>query len=109
MRPIQAHVLVHPFPDRLNHPRRRSWSYGGRSKDPFILIFLSLGILPIFFGTWAVQTRILSDIPFQIPAAMGLVILSKQRSGNLLTIAFLSWILAIVVRTVSNYILVIPK
>jgi len=74
-----------------------------------ILIFLSLGIIPIFLGTWAVQTRILYDIPFQIPAAIGIVMLSRVRYGNMLSAAFIIWILAITIRTATNYVLIIPE
>ena len=34
----------------------------------FILIFLSIGIIPVFIGDQLIQGRILYDIPFQIPA-----------------------------------------
>ena len=34
----------------------------------FIVIFLSMGIIPLFFGNLVIQTRVLYDIPFQIPA-----------------------------------------
>ncbi len=52
--------------------------YMGRMKDGnkkdrhepyniFIMVFLSIGIVPLFFSDWVLQTRVLYNIPFQIP------------------------------------------
>ena len=46
----------------------------------FLIIFLSAGIVPLFFGNWTIQTRIVYDMPFEIPAAISLYYISK-RSG----------------------------
>jgi hypothetical protein len=39
----------------------------------FIGVFLSLGILPLFFANRDLMSRVLYDIPFQIPAAISLL------------------------------------
>lgn len=43
----------------------------------FILIFISTGLIPLFLGDWVLQSRILFDIPFQIPAAISAYALWK--------------------------------
>ena len=32
------------------------------------MIFFSIGIMPLLFGDWVIQSRVFFDIPFQIPA-----------------------------------------
>ena len=36
----------------------------------FIMIFLSTALIPLFIGDYVLQSRVLYDIPFQIPAAI---------------------------------------
>ena len=55
----------------------------------FLIIFLSAGIVPLFFGSWTIQTRIVYDMPFEIPAAISLYYISK-RSGSILV--RISWL-----------------
>jgi hypothetical protein len=45
-----------------------------------ICLFLSLAILPAYFGNFAILSRVLYDIPFQIPVAISLFWL-MERSG----------------------------
>jgi hypothetical protein len=46
----------------------------------FLMIFLSTGIFGFMFENWETQTRVFYDIPFQIPAGIGLaMILNKAR------------------------------
>ncbi|MDQ6862292.1 MAG: hypothetical protein M3044_00565 [Thermoproteota archaeon] len=71
----------------------------------FIFIFLSIGIIPIFFGDQLTQGRILYDIPFQIPAALGLARLTKQR-GNVLLVPICIWLVVLSVRAAANFYLV---
>jgi len=70
----------------------------------FIAIFLSIGTLPILFGGELIQSRVLYDIPFQIPAAIGLVYLANQHRGPLLVIAISIWILTMSLVTITNFI-----
>lgn len=66
-----------------------------RSTMMFILLFVSLGIIPLFFGDREVMARVLYDIPFQIPAAAGLFfILDRGSTGRLAFVALLSAIIA---------------
>jgi hypothetical protein len=44
----------------------------------FVLILLSLGILPLFFGDREILARIIYVIPFQIPAAMAIFWIQKR-------------------------------
>lgn len=54
----------------------------------FLLIFLSSALVPLFIGDWILQSRVLYDIPFQIPAAIALFYISKG-SHKLVAIATL--------------------
>ena len=38
----------------------------------FLLIFLSIALVPLFLGDYVLQSRVLYNIPFQIPAAISL-------------------------------------
>lgn len=51
----------------------------------FILVFLSSALIPLFLGDWVLQSRVLYDIPFQIPAAIGLFYLWKENQKVLFT------------------------
>jgi hypothetical protein len=44
----------------------------------FIFIFLSSALVPLFIGDWVLQSRVLYDIPFQIPAAISLYNIKKK-------------------------------
>ncbi len=70
----------------------------------FIAIFLSLAILPILFGGELIQSRVLFNIPFQIPAAIGLVYLANLHRGKVLVIAISIWIFTMAVHLVTNFI-----
>ena len=70
----------------------------------FIAIFLSIGILPILFGGEIIQSRVLYNIPFQIPAAIALVYLSNQHRGTLLVFSIAIWILVMSIQAVINFI-----
>jgi hypothetical protein len=81
------------------------WVYVSKLKEKatiLIILFLSLSILPIIFADTDVQSRILFEIPFQIPAAIGLYHI-KARYGNALFICTCLWLLVISVRIVSNF------
>ena len=70
----------------------------------FIAVFLSIAILPILFGDYVIQSRVLYNISFQIPAAIGLFYLSSQHRGNLLVVSTCIWILAVSIQAISNFI-----
>jgi hypothetical protein len=44
----------------------------------FLLIFLSSALVPLFLGDWVLQSRVLYNIPFQIPAAISLYAIWKE-------------------------------
>ena len=69
----------------------------------FILIFFTLAILPLLAGDGVIQTRILYDIPFQIPAAIGLTYLKRHTNGILMILSICLWLAAMSIRTVSNF------
>jgi hypothetical protein len=89
----------------------------------FMLVFLSIAILPLFFGNWIVQSRILYIIPFQIPASLSLTYIlvqangDKKESGGLTTsfsrALFVAAICAVLsaaaVYVLSNLYLVLPR
>jgi len=70
----------------------------------FIAIFLAIGILPILFGGELIQSRVLYNISFQIPAAIALVYLSNQHRGTLLAFSIAIWILVMSIQAVINFI-----
>ena len=85
------------------------WVLKSNMREPytvFLIIFLSAGIVPLFFGTWHIQARVFYDIPFEIPAAMSLYYISKRSGSMLVILAGCTWLVAISLFTVMNYILV---
>jgi hypothetical protein len=68
----------------------------------FSMIFLSLGILPLFFGDKIIQSRVLYDIPFQIPAGLALANIFVSRNGRLKSIMIGASLLAIAIYTMNN-------
>jgi hypothetical protein len=78
-------------------------------QDIFIIIFLSIGILPFLFGEWIIQTRVFYNIPFQIPAAIGLMYVRQQSAGLLRSIPIYIWLIAFSILAVSNFYLVLPS
>ena len=85
------------------------WVLKSNMREPhtvFLIIFLSAGIVPLFFGSWTIQTRVFYDIPFEIPAAVALYYISKRSGSILVTLAACTWLVAISLFTVMNYYLV---
>lgn len=75
----------------------------------FLLIFLSIGILPFLIGEWVIQTRVFYNIPFQIPAAIGLTYLIQEQTRKLLRpAAILLWLVTVAIIAVSNFYLIAP-
>jgi hypothetical protein len=54
----------------------------------FIMIFLSTALIPLFIGDYLLQSRVLYDIPFQIPAAISLYYIGRN-NGKMISIALL--------------------
>jgi hypothetical protein len=89
------------------------WLFRANRAEPyniFIMIFLSLGIVPLFFSDWILQTRVFYNIPFQIPAAIGLYYIVKQHQmkGMMILIPVCIWLIAISIVDVSNFYPVTP-
>jgi hypothetical protein len=74
----------------------------------FIAVFLTMGIGPLFLGDWVVQSRLFYDIPFQIPAAIALTYISRQKNANTILLPIYVWLIAISIRMVSNFYEVLP-
>jgi hypothetical protein len=68
------------------------------------MIFLSVGLLPLFLGDWVIQSRVFYDIPFQIPAAIGLSYIRLRNNGILMLLPICLWLIAISFRDVYNFI-----
>jgi hypothetical protein len=83
------------------------WVLKSNIQDPgtlFLMIFLSAGIVPLIFGFSVLQTRVLYDIPFEIPAAIALYYIStRSGSSRLVTLAACTWLVAVSLVTVMNY------
>ena len=54
----------------------------------FVMIFLSTALIPLFIGDWVLQSRVLYEIPFQIPAAISLYYIGRK-NGKMICIALL--------------------
>jgi hypothetical protein len=82
------------------------WLFRANHTEPynvFLMIFLSLGIMPLFFGDWVVQTRVFYNIPFQIPAAIGLNYVKQQSKGMMILLSVCIWLTAVSIVSVSNF------
>ena len=75
----------------------------------FIMIFLSTALIPLFIGDYVLQSRVLYNIPFQIPAAIALTQMMKNIKGDMLVLSLCAWILFVAVRTSFNFYLVMPS
>jgi hypothetical protein len=75
----------------------------------FLFVFLSIGILPLFFGNWLIQSRVFYNIPFQIPAALALTYVVRQYGGGLVFVSICIWLVAISIRAASHFYLVSPS
>jgi hypothetical protein len=89
------------------------WLFRSKRAEPyniFIMIFLSIGIVPLLFSDWVLQTRVLYNVPFQIPAAIALyyVLRQQQTKGLLTLLPICIWLIAISIVNVSNFYLVPP-
>jgi hypothetical protein len=92
------------------------WLYRSNWREPstiFLMIFLSTGIFGFMFGNWEIQTRVFYDIPFQIPAGIGLaLILNEARKTAASPLLFLLpiciWLLAMSLRSVFNFYYIAP-
>lgn len=80
-----------------------------KSYNIFLIVTLSVGILPFLFGEWVIQTRVLYNVPFQIPAALALVHMKDHTNGLLRSIPIYIWLIAISIITVSNFYFVLPE
>ena len=81
------------------------WVLRSKIKEPyvvFVVIFFSISSLPILFAEQEIQTRFYYEIPFQIPAAMGLTMILR-RNGVLLVSTICFWMIIIAIRAVSNF------
>jgi hypothetical protein len=70
----------------------------------FIVIFLSIGVIPLFLGDWTVQSRVFYNIPFQIPAAIALNYIKQGMKGTMISLAVCIWLTSISIMAVSNFI-----
>lgn len=87
------------------------WLLQSRFKDAstiFLISILSVGIIPLFFGNWIVQSRVFYDIPFQIPAAIGLACIYKKFNSIIPLTPILIWLLAFSITALSNFHFVPP-
>jgi hypothetical protein len=85
------------------------WVLKSNMREPttvFLMIFLSAGLVPLFFGTWAIQARVFYNIPFEIPAAIALYYISSRSGSILVTFAACTWLVAVSLFTVLNFYLI---
>lgn len=70
----------------------------------FVTIFVSILILPLFFGNMIIMSRAIYDIPFEIPAAIALSAIYRTRNGMIISLALISAIIAISIMLAQNLI-----
>jgi hypothetical protein len=75
----------------------------------FIIVFLMIGIPPLFLGDWVIQSRVFYNIPFQIPAALALTYISGPKNALKILPPIYVWLIAISIWTVSNFYKVTPS
>jgi hypothetical protein len=83
-----------------------------KASDIFLIIFLSTAIIPLFVGNWALQIRVLYNIPFQIPAALGLTYMNNRAGepyNRIFVVASIMWLIAMSIFAVSNFTLISPS
>jgi hypothetical protein len=88
------------------------WLFRANYTEPhniFLMIFLSVGIMPLFFGDWLVQTRVFYNIPFQIPAAIGLNYIKQQSKGTMILLSLCIWLMTVSIVSVSNFYPALPS
>ena len=86
------------------------WVLKSNIREPrtiFLMIFLSVGLLPLYIGSLTLQTRLFYDIPFEIPAAIALYYISTRSGSMLVTVAACTWLVAVSLVTVMNYYLIL--
>jgi hypothetical protein len=82
------------------------WVLKSNIREPstiFLMIFLSVGLIPLYIGGWLVQARVFYDMPFEIPAAIALYYISRRLGSVLVTLAACTWLAAMSLITVMNY------
>jgi hypothetical protein len=82
------------------------WVLKSNIREPstiFLMIFFSLGLIPLNIGGWILQARVLYDMPFEIPAAIALYYISRRSDSMLVTVAACTWLVAMSLITVMNY------
>jgi hypothetical protein len=80
------------------------------SSSIFLIIYLSIGLIPFLLGDYIIQSRVFYDIPFQIPAAIGLSFIRKQVIGGVtLVIPTCLWLFDITIMAVSNFYFIRPS
>jgi hypothetical protein len=80
-----------------------------KASDIFLIIFLSTAIIPLFVGNSALQIRVLYNIPFQIPAAIGLTYMNNRAGSahnRIFVAASIMWLIAMSIFAVSNFALI---
>jgi hypothetical protein len=70
----------------------------------FVGVFFSIVLLPILFGEDIIQTRILYNIPFQIPAAISLTFFINRPYGKLIILSTCILIFAMSVKSLINFV-----
>jgi len=85
------------------------WILKSNVREPatlLLVIFLSTGLVPLLFGSLTIQSRVLYNIPFEIPAAISLYYILRRTHSILIPIAACTWLVAISLFTVMNFYLI---
>lgn len=81
------------------------WVFSSNFRKPgtiLLMVFFSIGLVPVIFGDWVIQNRLLYDLPFQIPAALALSQFRIKMKNQLPILFFIAWMISIAIRYASN-------
>lgn len=93
------------------------WLIRSNYREPsniLLFIFLSVGLIPLFFGNWLVLSRVIYNIPFQLPAAVAMEHILRRNNqvakvatypltGLLINIAICLWLTSISIILLSDF------
>lgn len=85
------------------------WVLTSNIREPatiFLMIYFSLGLLPLLVGSLTIQARVFYDMPIEIPAAISLFYIARRTGSLLVPLAGWAWLVAISLLTVMNFYLI---
>lgn len=85
------------------------WVFTSNMREPavvFLMIYFSVGLLPLLVGSLTIQARVFYDMPIEIPAAISLYHIARRTGSLLVPLAGCTWLVAVSLLTVLNFYLI---